>query len=153
MKKLNKAFLLITVAVGFMCSATSCPEEYTEWELFSIRNNSSDTIFVWDYLCKPNIDVLKAGYVDYKHPYYVIAPGERRDSIYMGIPSEDLNSHFKYKPEDDYSNEYVENIVILKKETYDKYSLRQLEKDKIHDTIYKLTKMEIVDMGYLVTYP
>ena len=152
MNKLNKAFLLLIVAVGFMCSANTCGESFPNDMSFAVQNNSGHIIYVWNIIEKQDFDIFKEGYSIYEQPYTVLAPGEYNRNFNFDYP-EDLHDGFKYKPTDESENAKINYIIILKKETFVKNSIDKLTKDKIYDAMYILKPREIINMHYTIYYP
>lgn len=152
MKKISKIFPLLIVALGFMCTASTCIESFPNDMTFNIKNCDRDTIYVWNIIEKQDFDVFDEDYSLKKYPCVAIPSGEFKGAFRFDEPA-DLNEHFKYRPSNEDKEAKINYILILKKETFNNYSIDQLVKDRIYDALYVLTPRQIINMGYLVTYP
>lgn len=152
MKKINKIFPLLIVILGFMCTASTCVESFPSDMNFSIKNCDNDTIFVWNIIEKKDFDVFNGDFSLEKQPCVAIPPGEIKGPFHFDEP-EDLNEYFKYRPSNEYEDVKINYILILKKGTYNNYLNEQRHEEKIYDALYILTPRQIINMGYLVTFP
>ncbi len=152
MKNFSKIFSLLIVALGFMCSANTCVESFSNNMSFGVQNNDTDSIYVWNIIAKKDFDVFNENYSVYKQPFKIIAPDGREGAFQFDYP-EDLHENFKYKPSNVSEDVKINYVLILKKETFKSHTIDQLVNGQIYDAMFVLTPREIINMNYTIYYP
>ena len=129
----------ILLAIVFLLTTNSCVDWFTvndEYYSVTIENNSVDTIYV-DFTCGENVQSYN---FEELQDYYL-------DSI---LPESSMTVPYIEKLPH-YSRDQIA-LIVLKKSTYEKYTIEEIRENRIMDYGVVYTYRNLEKMGFVIKY-